>query len=69
MRKASKQELEDRLADLEQKRKDILDDKRGQETEIYSRIVGYLRELKAWNKGRAQEFKDRVNYKVDGNLE
>lgn len=64
MRKASKQELEDRLADLEQKRKDILDGKRDQETEVYSRIVGYYRAIKNWNKGRTQEFEDRKEYKI-----
>jgi len=64
MRVASKQELTDRLADLEQRRKDILDGKRDQETEVYSRIVGYYRAIKNWNKGRAQEFEDRKEYKI-----
>ena len=30
--------------------------------EVYSRIVGYLRPLDAWNVGKQQEFKDRVVY-------
>lgn len=29
------------------------------ETEVYSRIVGYMRPVKQWNKGKRQEFKDR----------
>ena len=32
--------------------------------EVYSRIVGYLRPVQNWNKGKAQEFEDRVNYDI-----
>lgn len=35
----------------------------GKETEVYSRITGYYRPLKNWNNGKAQEFKDRKEYK------
>jgi len=34
----------------------------GKETEVYSRIVGYLRPVKTWNDGKQQEFKDRTPY-------
>ncbi|MFA6437489.1 MAG: ribonucleoside triphosphate reductase [Candidatus Paceibacterota bacterium] len=30
--------------------------------EVYSRVVGYLRPVSQWNKGKQQEFKDRVMY-------
>ncbi len=33
--------------------------------EIYSRIVGYLRPLKNWHKGKTQEFDDRMTFKVN----
>ena len=33
--------------------------------EVYSRIVGYLRPVQNWNKGKKQEFKDRQTYKVN----
>ena len=33
-------------------------------TEVYSRIVGYYRPVKSWNKGKQQEFKERLEYKV-----
>ena len=36
----------------------------GQECEVYSRIVGYLRPVKNWNKGKQEEFKDRVMFNV-----
>lgn len=31
----------------------------GKECEVYSRVVGYLRPVKQWNKGKKQEFEDR----------
>ena len=36
----------------------------GGETEIYSRIVGYLRPVSRWNKGKDMEFKERKAFKV-----
>ncbi len=36
----------------------------GQETEVYSRVVGYLRPLSRWNKGKTQEFKDRKMFTI-----
>jgi ribonucleoside-triphosphate reductase len=36
----------------------------GRETEIYSRIVGYLRPISRWNKGKAQEFKERETFEI-----
>lgn len=32
--------------------------------EVYSRIVGYLRPVQDWNKGKQQEFAERKTYKV-----
>jgi len=31
--------------------------------EVYSRCVGYIRPVAAWNEGKQQEFKDRVTYR------
>lgn len=36
----------------------------GQETEIYSRVVGYLRPIKQWNTGKKQEFQERSHLKL-----
>jgi anaerobic ribonucleoside-triphosphate reductase len=33
--------------------------------EVYSRIVGYLRPVQNWNKGKRQEFKERATYRVE----
>ncbi|MGD2099210.1 MAG: ribonucleoside triphosphate reductase [Desulfobacterales bacterium] len=35
-----------------------------QETEVYSRVVGYLRPVKQWNNGKRSEYGDRKVYKV-----
>jgi len=32
------------------------------ECEVYSRVCGYLRPVKQWNKGKQQEFHDRKTY-------
>jgi anaerobic ribonucleoside-triphosphate reductase len=34
----------------------------GLQTEVYSRIVGYLRPVSTWNDGKQQEFKERTPY-------
>lgn len=34
----------------------------GAETEVYTRVVGYYRPVKLWNKGKQAEYKDRVEY-------
>lgn len=37
-----------------------------EETEVYSRIVGYLRPVSTWNDGKQQEFKERTTYSKIG---
>lgn len=32
--------------------------------EVYSRVVGYIRPIQNWNAGKAEEFKDRKEYKI-----
>jgi anaerobic ribonucleoside-triphosphate reductase len=34
----------------------------GAQTEVYSRIVGYLRPVRTWNDGKQQEFRERTPY-------
>ena len=38
----------------------------GKPTEVYSRITGYYRPVQNWNKGKAQEYKDRKTYSFQG---
>jgi ribonucleoside-triphosphate reductase len=35
-----------------------------QETEVYSRVVGYIRPVSQWNEGKQQEFADRKTFNV-----
>ena len=37
--------------------------------EVYSRVVGYLRPVSAYNIGKRQEFEDRVTFDVKELLE
>jgi len=36
-----------------------------QKCDIYSRVVGYVRRIDAWNYGKQAEFKDRKLFKVE----
>src|SRR5574344_210439 len=41
----------------------------GEECEVYSRIVGYIRPVSQWNKGKKAEFKNRKTFNVSGEKE
>lgn len=45
-------------------RKDEIESQRTK-CEVYSRVVGYLRPVKQWNKGKQQEFSDREMFKIN----
>ena len=32
------------------------------ECQVYSRVCGYITPVQAWNKGKTQEFGERVNF-------
>ena len=36
----------------------------GTETEVYTRIVGYYRSLRNWNKGKREEYRHRLTYEA-----
>jgi len=38
----------------------------GTETEVYTRIVGYYRSLRNWNKGKREEYRHRLTYSTEG---
>ncbi len=33
--------------------------------EVFSRVTGFFRPVQSWNKGKAEEFKDRKKYNMD----
>ena len=39
-------------------------EKCGEACECYSRVTGYYRPVKNWNKGKQEEFNDRAMFKV-----
>jgi len=57
----SLEEINQELDSLKQQ----LDSVQGTETEVYTRIVGYYRSLKNWNKGKREEYDHRRTYEVD----
>lgn len=36
----------------------------GADCEVYSRVVGYIRPVQQWNKGKKKEFNDRIEFKI-----
>jgi ribonucleoside-triphosphate reductase len=40
----------------------------GSETEVFSRVVGYMRPVTQWNKGKRAEFNNRSTYRIAGAL-
>ena len=41
----------------------VIPKEKRQKAEVYSRVVGYLRPVSQWNKGKKQEFKKRKTFK------
>ena len=37
-----------------------------QECEVYSRVVGYIRPVQQWHKGKKQEYGERQEFKISG---
>ncbi len=40
----------------------------GKDTEVWTRVVGFHRPVQSWNKGKKEEFKDRLEFDVDDSL-
>jgi ribonucleoside-triphosphate reductase len=38
----------------------------GAETEVWSRIVGYLRPVQNYNEGKKEEYRQRTKFKIEG---
>ena len=57
-------EIDAEIAETQQE----LDTVRGDETEVYARIVGYYRSVRNWNKGKRDEYNQRLSFTVPENL-
>lgn len=54
----SKEEIKSKIKSLEEEKKNT----KGTNCEVYSRVVGYLRPVQSWNKGKQEEFKMRKTF-------
>ena len=58
----SKGEIKAKIADLKEQMKDV----HGTPCEVFSRVVGYMRPVQNWNKGKKEEYFLRKTYNVCG---
>jgi len=42
----------------------MVEENKRTECEVYSRVVGYLRPVSQWNRGKKQEYLDRKTFKI-----
>lgn len=56
-----KNKLETELEGLKEQHKNC----KGPKCEVYSRVVGYMRPVQNWNKGKKAEYEMRKTYKVE----
>ena len=54
-------EIDSKICELEEK----LDQVEGRPTEVYTRIVGYYRSLRNWNRGKREEYSHRVLFDLE----
>lgn len=57
----TKEELQNKITELKKEMADC----HGTKCEVYSRVVGYLRPVQGWNKGKKEEFALRKVYNVE----
>ena len=57
----SKEELKAEIERLQKEKAEV----KGTQTEVYSRVVGYLGPVQSWNKGKKEEFKMRKTFNCD----
>jgi glutaredoxin len=54
----TEQQINKEIEDLQKEMKSL----KGTKTEVYTRIVGYYRSVKNWNKGKREEFDRRITF-------
>ena len=58
---ADKKTLQKQINEIKEQMKDV----HGAKCEVYSRVVGYLRPVQGWNKGKKEEFALRKTMKIE----
>lgn len=56
----TKAEIAEKIKLLKQE----ISERRGEKCEVFSRVVGYLRPVQNWNKGKKQEYGMRKTYDI-----
>lgn len=54
--------IKEKISKLKESKEEV----KGTACEVYSRVVGYLRPVSLWNKGKKEEFFMRKNIKIKG---
>ena len=57
----TKQEIQKEIEKLKKEELEL----HGSKCEVYSRVVGYLRPVQGWNKGKKEEYAMRKVYEVE----
>ena len=57
----SKEELQKRITEIKEELKDV----HGSKCEVFSRVVGYMRPVQNWNKGKKEEFAMRKTFDIE----
>lgn len=58
---ANKEILQKQIKEIKEQMKDV----HGSKCEVYSRVVGYLRPVQAWNKGKKEEYAMRKTMRIE----
>ena len=61
MSEFDRKKIDEEIDELKEKLKNA----KGTESEVYTRIVGYHRAVDNWNKGKKEEYRDRVEFDID----
>ena len=56
-----RQVIETKISEIKKEMQEV----HGTKCEVYSRVVGYLRPVQGWNKGKKEEFALRKNMHVE----
>ena len=56
-----KQVILNKVSELKEELKDV----HGTKTEVYSRVVGYLRPVQSYNKGKKEEYALRAKFNIE----
>ena len=56
-----RQVIENKISDIKKELQEV----HGTKCEVYSRVVGYLRPVQGWNKGKKEEYTLRRTYNVE----